>query len=109
MNQEIAIKIRSQVCKLPCTGLCQETSKVVDLTRYVGNSETRTRLSYRMNMEKGLACECRDCSNRYFKIAEVLDHHLDLLRSRARHDTRGAENALMKRDKLLAEVGYKFS
>ena len=98
--------IRSQVAIVPCNGWCYDNSKTTWVLRHAGNDVNVTRRLYLENMEHALHASCRACANKYFKLAEVLDHHLNMLHCRQSKDERGAMLAINKRGELLKQLGY---
>lgn len=99
-------KIRSQVAIVPCNGWCHDSSKTTWVLRHAGNDEFITNRLYMENMEHALHAECRACSDKYFKLADVLCHHLEMLRCRKVRDEKGAMRAINMRGELLKQLGY---
>lgn len=98
--------ILNSVAIVPCNGWCCDTSKTTWVLRHAGNDETITLRLYMENIEHGLHAACRSCSDKYFKLADALDHHLHMLRCRASRDDRGAIKAATKRGEVLKQLGY---
>jgi formate-dependent nitrite reductase cytochrome c552 subunit len=98
--------IRSQVAIVPCNGWCCDSGKTTWVLRHAGNDVKVTSRLYMENMEHALHASCRACADKYFKLAEVLDQHLNMLLCRKANDERGAMKAINKRGELLKQLGY---